>query len=164
LLHPQVDVGLRDKTLRPLIDNGTYRPSSSSDKLHPVDAISDVWPEQPPKDRLHVFAGLLAPVSSPTLLPLPDKNAASYELWPMVTIKTAVRGKFGKMDALMLNDIIRWPATEELPYLQEFRNKLKRPLSFKPKIVCLFFSFLFNHIPLQSLKIVTAFFLILFRE
>ena len=88
-----------------------------------------------------VFVGLPAPVDSPTLVPLPDKNAASCGLWPMITIKTAVRGKFGKKSALVLNDIIKWPATEELPYLQEFRNKLKRPLSFEPKIVCLFFSF-----------------------
>lgn len=76
LLHLQVDVSLQDKTLRPLIDNDTYRPSSSSDKLNPVDAISDVWPEQPPKDCLHIFVGLPALVGSPTLLPLPDKNAA----------------------------------------------------------------------------------------
>jgi hypothetical protein len=141
LLHPQIDVDPRDKTLKPLIDNATYRPSPSSDKLDPMDAISDVWPKKPPKDRLHVFVGLPAPVGSPTLLPLPDKNAPSCGLWPMITIKTAVRGKFGKEDALMPNDIFEWPATEEPPYLQEFRNKLKQPLSFEPKIVCPFFSF-----------------------
>jgi hypothetical protein len=88
-----------------------------------------------------VFVGLPAPVDSPTLVPLPDKNAASCGLWPMITIEAEVRRKFGKNDTLMLNDIIKWPATEEPPYLQEFRNKLKRPLSFEPKIVCLFFSF-----------------------
>jgi len=64
----------------------------------------------------------------------------------MITIKTAVRGKFGNTGTLKLNNIIKWPATEEPPDLQEFRNKLKRPLSFEPEILS-FLSCFENDLP-----------------
>jgi len=65
LLHPQVDADFDD--VEQIISAGQYRPNANNQPLQTRREISDVWPEKPDCDRLHVFVSLPDGVGSPTL-------------------------------------------------------------------------------------------------
>lgn len=49
-----------------IISAGRYWPNANDQPLRARKTISDVWPEQPPYDHLHVFIGLPAGVGKLT--------------------------------------------------------------------------------------------------
>ena len=80
LLHPQIDVEARDSAIMEGIMARQYRPQLPPKPLHPMEAISVVWPGPPPKDHLHVFITLPIGPSSPvaqTAGELPSLSAGS---------------------------------------------------------------------------------------
>jgi hypothetical protein len=56
------------KAIRDQIITGQYRPDLNDEPLFAMDRISDVWPQGPPKDSLHVFVSLPAGMGTPTLV------------------------------------------------------------------------------------------------
>jgi hypothetical protein len=59
LLHPQINLDTDEVS-------GGYLPSANHPSLKPPTKICDVWDEQPPEERIHVFVGLLHGVGEPT--------------------------------------------------------------------------------------------------
>jgi hypothetical protein len=57
LLHPQTDVGF-DEEIKKCIAAGQYQPPLLPEPLFAQERISDVWPNPPPDDHIHVFIGL----------------------------------------------------------------------------------------------------------
>jgi hypothetical protein len=57
LLHPQTDVGFDDE-IDDRISAGQYQPQLPPKPLSARERISDVWPNLPPDDHLHVFISL----------------------------------------------------------------------------------------------------------
>jgi hypothetical protein len=62
----KIDVDPRDSSIQDLIKNGQYRPPSNQwlDSMKP---ISNVWPEQPSGERIHVFVSVSFPASASVL-------------------------------------------------------------------------------------------------
>ena len=58
LLHPHIDVEARDPAFKEGIMARQYQPQLPPKPLHPMGAISVVWPGPPPKDHLRVFITL----------------------------------------------------------------------------------------------------------
>jgi hypothetical protein len=52
LLHPQVDVGYKVAVA------GEYQPGPNERRLCVREKISEVWPESPPDNKVHVFIPL----------------------------------------------------------------------------------------------------------
>jgi hypothetical protein len=68
LLHPQIDVEAQNQAIKESIADGRYQPQLSlPEPLYAMDTISDVWPERPPNNRLHVFISLPSEAKRPRL-------------------------------------------------------------------------------------------------
>lgn len=65
LLHPQINADLHDVE-GDIISKGQYRPTDIADcrRLWSRETISDIWPEQPSSEHLHVFVSLPSGVST----------------------------------------------------------------------------------------------------
>ena len=114
-----------------------------------MDVIFNLW-ERPSDGYLHIFVGLPGAVGSPILDQVVKKlSEATRGIWSAITITAVRQGKFGGKTALEPNRIFELDG--EPVFLTEFREKLRQPRWIDSDTVCL----LFNHIPLQLLKIVT---------
>ena len=115
-----------------------------------MDVIFNLW-ERPSDGYLHIFVGLPGAVGSPILDQVVKKlSEATRGIWSAITITAVRQGKFGGKTALEPNRIFELDDGEPV-FLTEFREKLRQPRWIDSDTVCL----LFNHIPLQLLKIVT---------
>ena len=62
LLHPQIDADLSDVE-EDITSNGQYRPTTVGQQLWGRTKVSDIWPEPPSSEHLHVFVQLSSVVS-----------------------------------------------------------------------------------------------------
>jgi hypothetical protein len=58
-LHPQVDANYSE--VKEEIKDGRYRPSPDGRELDNMENISEIWPEAPPNNQVHVFVTLPSP-------------------------------------------------------------------------------------------------------
>ncbi len=88
LLHPQVDEDMDD--VEKTFDGQQYHPNSGSQRLWEFEIISDIWPEKPPHNRLHVIVHLLAGIGS--LTQVYDKGGG--ECFCLCRALTSIQGYF----------------------------------------------------------------------
>ena len=74
LLYPQIDADLRDVEREAGSGlNIQYGPTVEGRRLFPRERISELWPDNPPDDHLHVF------VRSPNRVPTADAHGECFK-------------------------------------------------------------------------------------